>query len=101
VRCKECFEKPFYPNAKCCFSCDHKAKFCNVLHLCGEDCSHWKPKNPDIVEVVRCKDCEHFGKNKEYRISKLSLSFCDKFHHNITRDNDFCSYGKRKEGAEK
>ena len=54
----------------------------------------------DVVEVVRCKDCKHFGKNKEYRTSKLQLSFCDKFHHNITRDNDFCSYGVRKEGAE-
>lgn len=53
----------------------------------------------DVVEVVRCKDCRHFGKNKEYRDTKLPFSFCDKFHHNIMTDNDFCSYGeKRSEG---
>ena len=50
----------------------------------------------DVVEVVRCKDCKYFGKNKAHRVTKLPLSFCDKFMHNITTDNDFCSYGERK-----
>lgn len=50
----------------------------------------------DFVEVVRCKNCEFFGKNRPWRDNKLSFSFCDKFHHNIMRENDFCSYGKRK-----
>ena len=49
----------------------------------------------DVVEVVRCKDCKHFDKNKGYRDTKFSFSFCDKFHHNITTENDFCSYGER------
>ena len=51
----------------------------------------------DVVEVVRCKDCKHFGKNKQYRETKLPISFCDKFHHNVMRDSDFCSYGKEVE----
>ena len=49
----------------------------------------------DVVEVVKCKDCKHFDKNKGYRDTKFSFSFCDKFHHNITTENDFCSYGER------
>lgn len=96
MRCKECFEKPFYPNAKCCFSCDHKGKFCNVFHVCGEDCSHWKPKNPDIVEVVRCKECKY------YEIHKPSVTLnCERDGKLIPMmPDDFCSYGKRKVGAE-
>ena len=54
----------------------------------------------DVVEVVRCKDCRHFGKNKEYRDTKLPFSFCDKFHHNIMTDNDFCSYGEKRSDTE-
>ena len=51
----------------------------------------------DVVEVVRCKDCKHFGKNKIYRANpKLPFSFCEKFHHNITTENDYCSCGERK-----
>lgn len=53
----------------------------------------------DVVEVVRCKDCRFFGKNRPWRNNKLPFSFCDKFHHNIMRENDFCSYGKGKEVA--
>ena len=56
-----------------------------------------QPPTEDVVEVVRCKDCEYFGKNRPYRNNKLPFSFCDKFHHNIMKENDFCSYGKRKE----
>lgn len=54
-------------------------------------------ENANVIKVVRCKDCVHFGKNKKYRDTKFPFSFCDKFHHNITRDDDFCSYGERKE----
>ena len=50
----------------------------------------------DVVEVVRCRECKHFDKNKGYRDTKFSFSFCNKFHHNITTENDFCSYGERR-----
>jgi hypothetical protein len=62
----------------------------------AELCPSFK-NTADVVWVVRCKDCKHFGKNKTYRDTKLPISFCDKFHHNITTENDFCSYGERKE----
>lgn len=51
----------------------------------------------DVVEVVRCKDCEHYGANKTYRPPYFEFAFCYKFHHNIMRENDFCSYGEKKD----
>ena len=43
----------------------------------------------DVVEVVRCKDCKFF----EYG------DYCSegKMEHSRCRENDFCSYGERKE----
>ena len=38
----------------------------------------------DVVRVVRCKDCKHWNNGDCYRIE-------------LTRPNDFCSYGERKE----
>lgn len=47
----------------------------------------------DVVEVVRCKDCNKgFKRNEE---SRLNIYYCDKWK-NIMRDCDFCSYGERK-----
>jgi hypothetical protein len=45
----------------------------------------------DVVEVVRCKDCQynyHCGCSHDFAL-------------HIMKDDDFCSYGVRKEGAEK
>ena len=60
-----------------------------------------KQPTADVVEVVRCKDCKHFDKNKAYRDTKFSFYFCDKFHYNIKTENDFCSYGERIDGGVK
>ena len=44
-------------------------------------------KEPDMVEVVRCKDCKHVDKYGD----------CDIFDEWSTRTpDDFCSYGERK-----
>ena len=61
-----------------------------------------KTPTADVVEVIRCKDCKHFDKNKGHRDTKFSFYFCakDKFHYNITTENDFCSYGERMDGKE-
>lgn len=40
----------------------------------------------DAVEVVRCKDCEHYWDG----------TWCD-INEAYFEDDDFCSYGKRKE----
>ena len=44
----------------------------------------------DAVPVVRCRECKYHNKPP----CPVRLSF------NWTEDNDFCSYGERKEGAE-
>ena len=45
----------------------------------------------DVVEVVRCKDCRHGSKcTDEYYTCKVD--------HRLAHDeDDFCSYGERKE----
>lgn len=49
----------------------------------------------DVVEVVRCKDCEHYGGitfgNICRRWSALNIKNC-------TKPDDYCSYGERKDG---
>ena len=50
-------------------------------------------ENPtDIAEVVRCKDCKHFGHNLE------NDTYC-RCVGGLTdpEENDFCSYGERKD----
>ncbi len=50
----------------------------------------------DVVEVVRCKDCEKWNEKS---------GLCSRYSHNVenvkllqyTRPTDFCSYGVRKE----
>lgn len=41
----------------------------------------------DVVEVVRCRNCEHWNNGDCFRIE-------------MTRADDFCSFGKRKDGIE-
>ena len=41
----------------------------------------------DVVPVVRCKDCKHWNNGDCYRIE-------------LTRPDDYCSYGERKSNNE-
>ena len=49
----------------------------------------------DVVPVVRCKDCKHFGGH--------GACHCHAADENGTpifvREDDFCSYGERKDNA--
>ena len=49
----------------------------------------------DAVPVVRCKDCKHFKRNLE------NDTYCSSVN-GLTdpQEDDFCSYGERKEGAD-
>ena len=50
----------------------------------------------DAVPVVRCQDCKHRFENNGH-----SKNGCPIIDANIWMDDDdFCSYGERKEGAE-
>lgn len=56
----------------------------------------------DVVEVVRCKNCEHKKEipNCQKELYSSSCVACS-YHSGLIMDgNDFCSYGVRKEGAE-
>ena len=46
----------------------------------------------DAVEVIRCKNCKH-----RYTLSS-GMSFCKKIFQMRAKDDDFCSYGERREG---
>lgn len=65
-----------------------------------ERCDQFKNK-ADFVEVVRCKDCEHWKRIAFDNIFECDFGIC----HNPcdetekeTIERDYCSYGKRKEG---
>lgn len=57
----------------------------------------------DLVEVVRCKDCKHWVKGGYDPIIALHFGSCtcDRWEHPSeyyeTGDNDYCSYGERRE----
>ena len=48
----------------------------------------------DVVEVVRCKDCQHA------RQTVYGNYHCLVDHRLAHEETDYCSYGERKEGAE-
>ena len=49
----------------------------------------------DVAPVVRCKDCKHYDRSECYhpRHERHLQSICQE-------DDDFCSYGERKDGGE-
>lgn len=49
----------------------------------------------DVVEVVRCKDCEHYFCDTPY-CKKHKVGYCA-FDEIVKDKNHFCSYGERKE----
>lgn len=51
----------------------------------------------DAVEVVRCKDCKYGDWDSEPHDAIVCMRTKDGFWRS---GNDFCSYGKRKEGAD-
>jgi hypothetical protein len=51
----------------------------------------WLNKTVDAVEVLRCKDCKHFGYNLENDTLCRAVSGLSD-----PEENDFCSYGERR-----
>lgn len=74
-----------------------KKQMCNECFggNCGYRCLEWNLMNDaptvDAVEVVRCKDCKHYRTRW--------VGFCELIgNENIQReDDDFCSWGERRE----
>ena len=80
-----------YPwNEHCLNSIDRMAiKLCEI-----ED----KIEQVDVVEVVRCKDCKHCTLTEEGEHAHDDI-VCDYFMTDGLLDNDFCSYGERRENG--
>ena len=64
----------------------------------------------DAVPVVRCKDCKHWGEEefaeggyRECNCQQKDYATTDPKNHayfQLWLENDFCSYGERKDGGE-
>lgn len=76
-------------NCKNCNSgCEHAGKDREFVCVKGVSCKTVKPK-PDIVAVVRCKDCKHLMFSDCY-------GECGAARMGIVNPDDYCSYGERK-----
>ena len=85
MTCKDCLHYP---------ACtEWNEKFIALRIENGSFCKDFKNK-ADFVEVVRCKDCEHWG---GVTFGYICRRFSGSYIRNETRENDFCSYGKRKD----
>lgn len=51
----------------------------------------------DAVTVVRCRDCEHWRKYNDEQFGECMTTIRDT---KITRNNDYCSDGERKDGEQ-
>ena len=54
----------------------------------------------DVQEIVRCKDCKHLKYDRDFTTGR----YCSLRNVNggkYCKDDDFCSYGKRKDGNER
>ena len=74
--------------------------------MCGTGYQQWaidvidRLPTADVVEVVRCCDCEHKQENPDTN-NTCYLTCNLKYGLKGTIDpTDYCSYGERKEGAE-
>lgn len=54
-------------------------------------------KEPDLVEVVRCKECQMFCP-EEIRKLYNTEKYCMRTGL-VTKDEDYCSYGERKDNG--
>ena len=68
-----------------------------IIEYSESDIGYMIRKRPtvDAVEVVRCKDCKYWQDNND----GYPHEECRWWHGETPDDNDFCSYGERKEGA--
>ena len=79
----------------CCGATIPKGR--QVCIICG-----YKINKPDLVEVVRCKDCKYWDEKVFDPVFRLKYGKCKCEHwenynsYYETNETDFCSYGERK-----
>lgn len=79
--CKDCFYDRVCPH-----TFDYDANRCGAYI-----------NKADVVEVVRCKDCKYWG---GVIFGYICRRFSGTTIRNETRENDYCSFGERKGGAD-
>lgn len=65
-----------------------------AMAKCNEHMNHGPldiDLGPDVVEVVRCKDCQYY---QDAKTNKKGFLICPAFGMEIT-ETDYCSYGVR------
>lgn len=70
------------------------------LYLNSAACEQIKrmPTAQDVVKVIRCKDCKYLKYDRDF----ITGRYCSLRNVNggkYCKDDDFCSYGKRKENG--
>ena len=90
-------------NCKDCTSgCEHAGKDREFVCVKGVSCKTVKPK-PEMVAVVRCKDCVYWG-NEETKVATEYQLFCvcdalkiqRKAGNCMTNEDFFCAHGERR-----
>ena len=79
-----------------------RCKGCIHDNVCNRDVGHGYSVCPhyitaDVVpksEVVRCKDCKHFYQDRNVKV-------CRHWNCHSTEEDAYCSYAKKKGGAER
>ena len=49
----------------------------------------------DVIEVVRCKDCQHYINGKCYVSNRTNKGLYPRVNIHSRNENDYCSYGER------
>ena len=50
----------------------------------------------DVVEVVRCRDCQHYLHGKCYVSNRTNKGIYPRVNIHSRNENDYCSYGERR-----
>lgn len=80
---------------KNCKECIHN-DFCNVDgYIKADDCKFYKNK-ADVVEVVRCKDCQHYKAQKQSAHWDNAKKYCCRSATVKMNEFDYCSKGERR-----
>ena len=88
----DCEAKGFWSYGKDCKTGEHGGH-----EMIAEDIADYLVENiVDAVEVVRCKDCKHYGWEQEPCHGRTQR-FCKLHKGLVVVDRDtFCSYGERR-----
>lgn len=84
-----------------CEDCVHYGVCYHIEHY-GREIETDEPcekfiNDADVVEVVRCKDCKHWG---GVTFGYICRRFSGSYIRNETRECDFCSFGAKMDGKE-